>query len=64
MNIEVKEITAFERQKGICPITHEQFNDYTEMEADHITPWHLGGKTELDNLQMISKETNRRKGGK
>jgi len=34
------------------------------MEADHITPWHDSGKTELDNLQMISKEANRRKGGK
>jgi len=56
--------TAFERQKGVCVITGEQFNDFTQMEADHITPWHLGGKTELDNLQMISKEANRRKGGK
>jgi len=55
--------TAYERQKGICAITGEKL-DISEMEADHITPWRLGGKTELSNLQMISKEANRRKGGK
>ena len=33
------------------------------MEADHITPWHQGGKTALDNGQMLCKEDNRRKGG-
>ena len=35
-----------------------------EMEADHIKPWHLGGKTTADNCQMLSKEANREKGGK
>ena len=34
------------------------------MEADHITPWHQGGKTALDNGQMLCKEDNRRKGGR
>jgi 5-methylcytosine-specific restriction endonuclease McrA len=34
------------------------------MEADHITPWHEGGKTETKNGQMLCKEDNRRKGGK
>jgi len=33
------------------------------MEADHITPWHQGGKTELSNGQILCKEDNRRKGG-
>jgi len=55
--------TAYERQKGICAVTGEKL-EFEQMEADHITPWHEGGKTELDNLQMISKEANRRKGGK
>ena len=35
-----------------------------EIEADHITPWHDGGKTIADNCQMLCRECNRRKGGK
>ena len=34
------------------------------MEADHITPWHEGGKTIASNCQMLCKEDNRRKSGK
>lgn len=54
---------AYERQGGICPESGEKF-ELSEMEADHITPWHEGGKTTADNCQMLSKEANRRKGGK
>ena len=32
-----------------------------EMEADHITPWHLGGKTVDENCQMLCKTFNREK---
>jgi 5-methylcytosine-specific restriction endonuclease McrA len=34
------------------------------MEGDHITPWIEGGKTDMDNLQMLCKDCNRRKGKK
>lgn len=54
---------AYERQKGICPVCTEHY-EISEMEADHITPWHLGGKTSADNCQMLCKEDNRRKSGK
>jgi hypothetical protein len=54
---------AYERQKGICVVCKEHF-EIEEMEADHITPWHLGGKTAADNCQMLCKEDNRRKSGK
>jgi hypothetical protein len=37
--------------------------DLNEMEADHITLWHAGGKTSSDNCQMLCKEDNRRKSG-
>ena len=53
----------YERQKGICPVCKKHFA-ISEMEADHITPWHQGGKTALDNGQMLCKEDNRRKGGR
>ncbi|HFG0566844.1 TPA: DUF262 domain-containing protein [Flavobacterium psychrophilum] len=54
---------AYERQKGICPVCTEYY-EITGMEGDHITPWHLGGKTSADNCQMLCKEDNRRKSGK
>lgn len=54
---------AYERQKGICPVCEEPF-EIQEMEADHITPWHEGGKTSAENCQMLCKEDNRRKSGK
>jgi len=54
---------AYERQKGICRVCKKHF-DIDEMEGDHITPWHQGGKTSTDNCQMLCKEDNRRKSGK
>jgi hypothetical protein len=53
---------AFERQKGICPKCKVKF-ELNEMEADHITPWHSGGKTTADNCQMLCKHDNRIKSG-
>lgn len=61
---------AYERQKGFCPLckvknkpTANKQWDIDEMEADHIKPWHLGGKTTADNCQMLCRECNREKGG-
>jgi predicted SprT family Zn-dependent metalloprotease len=54
---------VYERQKGICVKCQEHF-EIGEMEADHITPWHEGGKTNAENCQMMCKEDNRRKSGK
>lgn len=53
---------AYERQKGVCTVCKEHFS-IEEMEADHITPWHIGGKTNAENCQMLCKEDNRRKSG-
>ena len=54
---------AYERQSGICVKCQKQFT-LSEMEADHITPWHEGGKTIPENCQMLCKDDNRRKSGK
>lgn len=54
---------AYERQQGICADCGNQF-DLAGMEADHITPWHQGGKTTAANCQMLCVEDNRRKGGR
>jgi hypothetical protein len=53
---------AYERQGGICPICKKHF-EFEEMEGDHITPWHEGGRTTFENCQMLCKECNRRKSG-
>lgn len=54
---------AYERQKGICVKCNKKF-ELDEMEADHVTPWHEGGKTNPANCQMLCKEDNRRKAGR
>jgi len=54
---------AYERQKGICIHCKEKF-EIEEMEADHIKPWHEGGKTIAENCQMLCKQDNRTKSGK
>lgn len=58
---------AYTKQKGICankrcPDAGRVFK-LDEMEADHIDPWHSGGKSILANCQMLCKACNRRKGG-
>lgn len=53
---------AYTRQKGVCTNCKEHF-EIEEMQADHITPWHLGGKTIPENCQMLCAECNRRKSG-
>ena len=54
---------VYERQKGIC-VKCGKFFELSQMEADHITPWHEGGKTIEENCQMLCKHDNRIKSGK
>ena len=54
---------SYERQKGICVKCNVEF-EINEMEADHITPWHEGGKSIAENCQMLCKHDNRIKSGK
>jgi len=53
----------YAEQKGICLTCKTHFK-IEEMEADHILPWHSGGKTTLDNCQLLCKKDNRTKSGK
>jgi len=59
---------AYERQKGICPHCKGENKkkkwEIEGMEADHIKPWHEGGKTTAENCQMLCKQDNRTKSGK
>ena len=53
---------AYERQEGICAICKEHF-EIDEMEADHIKPWHKGGKTVSENCRVLCEQCNRNLGG-
>ena len=52
----------YQKQNGNCNSCGDSF-DITFMEADHITPWHEGGKTNEENCQILCKDCNRRKSG-
>ena len=54
---------AYEKQSGFCAPCKETFKIH-EMEADHITPWIQGGKTNEDNCQLLCKRCNREKSAK
>ena len=55
--------TCYEKQNGICAKCGKHF-ELSEMDADHITPWSKGGKTELANCQMLCVNCNRVKSNK
>jgi hypothetical protein len=59
---------VYEKQNHKCPYCEQEGKDkeynLSEMEADHIIPWSKGGKTTIDNCQMLCKEHNRQKSNK
>ena len=56
-------LAVWERQNHRCPLCGKEF-DLEFMEGDHITPWREGGRTVIENCQMLCRECNRRKGSK
>ena len=57
---ESQKRAAYERQGGLCLKCGKHF-PIKEMQGDHITPWSKGGKTNVDNCQMLCADCNRRK---
>ena len=53
---------TYERQKGICPICNKHY-EFAQMHGNHIKPWHAGGKTVPENLQMLCRDCNLKKSG-
>ena len=59
------------KNKSNCPLcslgrdsNKSKIWNFSEMDADHVTAWSKGGKTMLNNCQMLCKDDNRRKSGK
>ena len=50
---------AWERSEGKCSMCGKDGLRQKDMDADHITPWRKGGKTEPDNCQMLCIRCNR-----
>ena len=65
---EADKRNVFEQQSEMCASRNcPRIGDkipFEEMEGDHITPWKDGGKTQIENLQMLCRDCNRRKGGR
>ena len=56
-------LAVWEKQKHICPMCHKEY-DFEFMEGDHIKPWREGGRTVIENCQMLCRDCNRHKGAK
>ena len=56
-------LAVWEQQNHLCKSCGREF-DFEFMEGDHITPWRDGGRTTVENCQMLCRECNRRKGAK
>lgn len=53
-------VRVYKKQNGVCPICGNNF-EFDQMQADHIHPWALGGKTKESNCQMLCKDCNNKK---
>ena len=56
-------LAVWEKQGHICPLCHKEF-DFEFMEGDHIKPWREGGRTVIENCQMLCRDCNRHKSAK
>ena len=71
-HLSIRAFTLAEKQKafeqldpaGVCPGCGKEDLGLSDMEADHITPWTEGGKTDDENCQMLCRDCNRRKASK
>ena len=56
-------LAVWEKQGHICPLCGKEF-DFEFMEGDHIKPWREGGRTVIENCQMLCRDCNRHKSAK
>ena len=56
-------LAVWEKQHHICPMCNKEY-DFEFMDGDHIIPWSKGGRTVMENCQMLCRECNHKKGAK
>ncbi len=54
----------FQACGGLCAGCLDTFQQIGNMQVDHIIPVHLGGNNELENLQLLCRSCNVKKGTK
>ena len=60
---EAQRQVIFRKDKGICQMCGKQC-EWEAWEADHIHPWSKGGKTEVENGQVLCPSCNSKKSDK
>lgn len=60
---KAQKMAVYEQQGRKCATCGAEV-DFVKMEGDHITPWKDGGLTTNENLQMLCRPCNRRKGAR
>lgn len=58
-----EKLSIYHKQGGKCAICGKPF-DFADMAGDHIKPWSRGGKTTIDNCQMLCTTCNLKKQAK
>jgi len=52
----------------LCALGHDanksKIWQFSEMDADHVSAWSKGGKSDIKNCQMLCKTNNRAKGNR
>ncbi len=61
---EIEKRSMYEAQQHRCSLCGKICGSISDMHADHIMPWHKGGRTEMSNGQMLCIDCNLKKGAK
>lgn len=65
INLSVDEVKLLiEKQNNMCPISITPMFFGDDIEVDHVVPLAIGGKDSIENLQVVHKDSNRKKGSK
>jgi RNA-directed DNA polymerase len=57
-------VQRYDRQGGICPLCNEPIISLDEANLDHILPKSRGGSNDRENLQLVHRKCNTRKGNR
>ena len=65
----IQRYQAWVKQDGVCPRTNktipeDEIQNHDLWAADHVIPYSKGGKTTLDNLELVCRKYNQSKGNK